>query len=155
MNICLNKMTRSKMHAFFREFCYDTALSGRNSQEYAYDPVAVDQYFDHHIATGRHHYAIDLNDKVIGDIYIKNISLECSSCEIGIHMMNDCYKGKGYGTTALQQMLQHIKQTTEIKEVYSQTKPDNIRCIRILEKANFQNISNHAQELIYVYKIEA
>jgi RimJ/RimL family protein N-acetyltransferase len=45
----------------------------------------------------------------------------------------------GYGTAALQQMLQHIKQKTEIKEVYARTKQENTSCIRILENANSQN----------------
>ena len=90
---------------------------------------------------------------MIGDIYIKNIDHKQQSCEIGIHIVNDSYKSKGYGTIAVKQMIQRIIKETEIEAVYAETKRSNDRCKRMLKKAGFFKIGVKEQYDVYIYRM--
>ena len=141
------------MHQFFQEFCYDPAIPGRNQEVYRYKPEEVDHYYDHHLTTGRIHYAIESDGHIIGDIYLKNIDTLQRSCEIGIHMMNDTYKNKGYGTTALKQMIQRITEEQRFEFVFAKTTDNNVRCIRMLKKTGFNETEQNNGCLVYTYRI--
>lgn len=54
MNIRLNEMTRDRLHEFFN-----------------HDENQVNTYFDKHQKQGKLHFAIMLDDAVIGDKYLK------------------------------------------------------------------------------------
>ena len=140
MNVYLMEMTRNMMHAFFAQFEFDpaTAGSGWEQAAYIYEPAKVDQYYDKHKAQGKLHFAIMLDESVIGDIYLKHIDWETRSCEMGIHIVNDLYKGMGYGTQAEQLMLQYAFQTLNMSEVHAETLISNARSRHVLEKAGFE-----------------
>ena len=89
------------MHAFFKHFTYDPlALGEEKIPNYIYDQENVDQIYDKQQNQGKHHFAIMYEGQVIGDIYLKQINYVSQTCEMGIHIVNDSYKGKGYGTQA-------------------------------------------------------
>lgn len=71
MNIYLCKMTKAKMHEFYRAFSYDpSAMSENDNSRYIYDTSTVDAYFEKHMLQGKIHFAIMLGDTVIGDVYL-------------------------------------------------------------------------------------
>lgn len=93
------------MYIFFKDFQYDPKVSSKSAANvYQYDESRVDEYYTRHQSQDKLHYAIMLKESVIGDVYLKNIDNRNKSCELGIHMINNHYKGKGYGTQALQQI---------------------------------------------------
>ena len=149
MNICLLEMSLDKMHEFFRNFQYDTGDS------YRYDKNRVDEYYKQHRAQGKIHYAIMYADAVIGDIYLKNIDMLQQSCEIGIHMINDHYKGKGYGAQALQLIKEIACKQFNLKTLYAETCGANISCCKALKKAGFEELSANDGKCRFLYQIRA
>ena len=89
---------------------------------------------------GKIHVAVLLEDLVIGDIYLKHIDPTKHCCELGIHMINDAYKGKGYGTQAIQLILVYAFTNLKMNMVYANTFIDNDRSTRALKKAGFTEI---------------
>ena len=139
MCIRLETMTRERMHEFYRLFEYDTAISPGKCT-YVYDPKKVDQLYMKHMQQGKIHFAIILEDFVIGDIYLKHIDRISHSCELGIHTTNDVYKGKGYGTQAIQLILVYAFTNLRMNMVYANTFIDNDCSTRALKKAGFTEI---------------
>ena len=140
MCIRLETMTRERMHEFYRSFEYDTAISPKNSL-YVYNAEKVDQLYMKHMQQGKIHFAIILEDFVIGDIYLKHIDRISHSCELGIHTTNDVYKGKGYGTQAIQLILEYAFTKLKMNTVNANTFIDNNRSKRALIKAGFTEIA--------------
>ena len=139
MCIRLDTMTRERMHEFYRSFEYDAAISPKN-RLYVYNAESVDQLYAKHMLQGKIHFAVLLEDLVIGDIYLKHIDQANHCCELGIHMINDAYKGKGYGTQAIQLILVYAFTNLKMNMVYANTFIDNDRSTRALKKAGFTEI---------------
>ena len=122
-------MSREHMHAFFKQFQYDPMAENTPDQNpYIYNAETVDQHYDKHTDQGNTHFAILLNDEVIGDIYLKHFNQADKSCETGIYLVNDQYKGKGFGTQ------------TDIEVIDADTLEKNQRSRRTLEKVGFTMI---------------
>lgn len=131
-------MSREHMHAFFKQFQYDPMAENTPDQNpYIYNAETVDQHYDKHTDQGNTHFAILLNDEVIGDIYLKHFNQADKSCETGIYLVNDQYKGKGFGTQ------------TDIEVIDADTLEKNQRSKRTLEKVGFTVIRTD-HERIYL-----
>ncbi len=131
-------MTKTKMYAFFKDFQYDPIISAEMPEkDYKYDKDRVDAYYEKHTEQGKLHYAIMLGDTVIGDIYLKNMDKLSNSCELGIHMVNNYYKGKGYGTQALIALKNIAFRELKLKTLYADTREENRKSCRALSKAGF------------------
>ena len=100
---------------------------------YQYNKKAVNKFYDKHITQGKIHFAIMLYNKIIGDIYLKDLNLELESSNIGIHIVNDQYKGKEYGTQAERILLSYIFNKLKMKTVYAQTLIKNERSTHVLK----------------------
>lgn len=102
MNIRLCKMTKSLCRELFRDFSYDPDLFAdpRKIKPYVYDPLECDARMDRYDQSGRICMAIMLGSEPIGEVVLKNIHPESRSCTLGIHIKNDSFKNKGYGTQA-------------------------------------------------------
>ena len=147
MCVYLTKMTSQLMHAFFKEFNNDPIVS---TEKYHYNPDQVDSYFEKHLQQGKLHFAIMVDNIVIGDIYLKHINTDNRSCEMGIHLVNDFYKNKGFGTGAIRQMLEYTFNTLEMESVCAETKIENERSYRALIKAGFELIEQNDNLLRFV-----
>ena len=146
MNVSLIKMTRNTMHAFFKNFAYDPlALGEEQASVYVYDQEIVDQIYDKHQKQGKQHFAIMHEGQVIGDIYLKHINFVSQTCEMGIHIVNDKYKGKGYGTQAEMILLAYAFNKLNMKAVYANTLINNERSMHVLKKAGFIEVYRNAQ----------
>lgn len=75
-----------------------------------------------------------LDDKIIGDIYLKDLDPELENCNIGIHIVNDQYKGKGYGAQAEKILLSYIFNKLKMKTVYAETLIKNERSRHVLKR---------------------
>lgn len=145
MNLYLVRMTRSLIHEFFQSFSYDPATIADTEQTpvYKYNKEAVNKYYDKHTAQGKIHFAIMLDDKIIGDIYLKDLDPKLESCDIGVHIVNDQYKGKGYGTQAEKILLSYIFNKHKMKTVYAETLIKNERSAHVLKKVGFIEVSRN------------
>ena len=145
MKLYLVKMTRVLMHEFFKDFSYDpdTAADAKQAQVYQYNEETVNRLYDKHIAQGKIHFVIMLDDQVIGDIYLKHHDPALKCCDIGIHIVNDQYKGKGYGTQAERLLLNYIFKELKMKTVYAETLIKNERSAHVLKKAGFMEIGRN------------
>lgn len=158
MNIRLSEMTRDRLHEFFKHFVYEPQTFKDEScvRPYIYDENQVNAYFDKHQKQGKLHFAIMLDDAVIGDIYLKNIDPLSKSCEIGIHMVSDNFKGKGYGTQAERQVLEYAFNKLNMESVYAHTFAKNHRSRKALIKAGFAPIEINEQTCRFVcYKTQS
>lgn len=143
-------MSREHMHAFFKQFQYDPMAENTPDQNpYIYNAETVDQHYDKHTGQGNIHFAILLNDEVIGDIYLKHFNQADKSCQMAIYLVNDQYKGKGFGTQAEHLMLDHVFESTNIEVIYADTLKKNQRSRRTLEKVGFTVIRTD-HERIYL-----
>ena len=97
-------------------------------------------YFNKHLKQAKLHFAIMLDDTVIGDIYLKNIDLHEKTCELGIHLVKGNYKGKGYGTQDVNQMLKYAFE--KLKKNYCSH--------RMLIKTGFTMLESNENMVFYV-----
>jgi RimJ/RimL family protein N-acetyltransferase len=77
----------------------------------------------------------------IGELSFKRINYEKSQCEFGIAIVNDNYKGFGYGTEAIKLAIYYVFSTLGLKFIYLDTMGSNMKMQRILEKCGFEFIS--------------
>lgn len=145
MRLYLVKMTRSLMHEFYKSFSYDpeTIADTEQTPVYQYNKEAVNKFYDKHITQGKIHFAIMHDDEIIGDIYLKHLDPELESCDIGIHIVNDQYKGKGYGTQAEKILLSYLFNKLKMKTVYAETLIKNKRSTYVLKKVGFIEVSRN------------
>ena len=132
-------MSREHMHAFFEQFQYDPlAEDSSDTRPYIYNAETVDHLYNKHTNQGKIHFAVLLDDVVIGDVYLKHFNSAKKSCEMGIYLVNDQYKGNGNGTQAEQLMLDHVFKSMDIDVIYADTLINNHRSRRVLEKSALQ-----------------
>ena len=132
-------MARDCMHVFFQNLVYDpcTFENGVRFREYEYNSEQVDALFDKHLQQNKIHFAVMESERVIGDVYFKHIDRKSGSCELGIYLIHDGVKNKGYGTLAEMLALEHAFSVMNMETVTASALIKNIRSCRALEKAGF------------------
>ena len=77
MNIRLCEMTIPLMRQFFQSFEYDqsTFEDPEDCIEYQYSVESADAFYKKHQKTDRKHFAILLDNQVVGDLYLKQMKL--------------------------------------------------------------------------------
>lgn len=138
--ISLRIMTRELCHELFRDWendpdiCMDMVLF----KAYQYDETAVNRYFDAKQDPSRVLLAVMKDNAPIGEIQLKQIDRERRECTLSIHMQNDVYKGRGYGTCAEQLALQYAFEVLDMAAVNADVIAKNTRSQHVLEKVGFR-----------------
>lgn len=140
--VTLVPMTREICHAFYREFHNDPAVfaPGQAFQEYVHDAARVDEYWREQDVPDRRVFAIMLGTDAIGEIKIKYINFEKRECSMGVHLLNDIVKGKGYGTRAEELALDYAFQQLNMRAVNADALLGNTRSQHVLEKVGFRYV---------------
>lgn len=140
MNIRLCTMTQELCRAYYRKFSYDPDIFMDMSRftQYMYSPEHADAHWLRQKDQERIHLAILLDDDIIGELVLKNIDKEAKTCTLGIHMVNDSVKNKGYGTQAERLALQHAFYDLEMDTVFADAILKNTRSQRVLQKVGFR-----------------
>ena len=139
--IALVPMTRERMHAYFQRFVTDADLFMDASQcrPYRYDAARVDAFFDRRAARkDAVWFAVTLDGAVIGDAGLKHIDADRRQCELSIHLVNDRYKNRGYGTEAERRLLDYAFETLHMRTVLANATLKNARSRHVLEKLGFE-----------------
>ncbi|SCZ76878.1 GNAT family N-acetyltransferase [Pseudobutyrivibrio xylanivorans] len=140
--ITLQKMTRGLCHELYKGWQNDDAIFMDMSmfKPFEYSPEKVDKYFDSKQEPTRILFVIMLEDKPIGEVQLKQIDFDNKECELSIHMQNDDFKGKGYGTEAERQAIQYAFEELELEIIYADTIVKNVRSQHIIDKLGFEFI---------------
>ena len=136
--------TKELCRAYYRVFEHDPALFEDKSKlvPYVYDEAAADAKFEARSKlTDRRPYYILLGDQVIGELVLKNIEPGKRSCTLGICLVNDKVKNKGYGTAAEQLALDYAFDELGMDEVLADTLLQNTRSQHVLNKLGFRFVS--------------
>ena len=142
MEITIKPMTKELCQDFYKDFVLDLALfvDPKQYKPYIYSEEACDAYYERYRNMGRIHLAVILGGKPIGEIVLKNIDQDRKCCAMGITMVNDSYKGKGYGTTAERMVLQYAFGELGMETVYADSLRGNLRSQHVLKKVGFKEI---------------
>ena len=136
--IVLAPYTIERCHAFFKDYVADPAMT---YDTYTYDKEKVDRYYQNKVLdTSRLFFAICHNDKTVGEIQIKRIDKEKLCSTLSIHLVNDEFKGKGYGTEAQRLLIDYAINTLGLKTIYADAVHRNYRSKHILEKLGFKHL---------------
>lgn len=151
-NICLRKMTKALCRAYHEQFEFDPDIFMDMSQfrHYTYSDQHADAHWQRQIDLQREHLAILLNDQIIGEIVLKNIDRTQSCCTLGIHLVNDTVKNRGYGTRAEVLALEYAFETMHLETVYADAILKNIRSQHVLNKVGFHEIRRDDAFIYYV-----
>lgn len=138
--VSLQPMTREMCHEFYKGFKNDPAIFMDMSQfvEYEYTPEKVDRYFDENNTPSRRLFAITVGGQIVGECKLKYIDLNKRECSIGIHLLDDSVKGKGYGTQAERLLLRYAFEELGMVAVNADAVLKNTRSQYVLEKVGFR-----------------
>lgn len=150
--IVLMPYTLERCHEFFIDYVADSTMT---YDAYVYDKEKVDRYYQNKILdVSRCFFAICHNEKTIGEIQIKRIDTEKQCGTLSIHLVNDSFKGKGYGTEAQQLLLDHATNILGLKTIYADAVHRNHRSKHILEKLGFEYLYNDDDLAYYKFSVK-
>ena len=87
---------------------------------------------------GRHAFAIETQDvKHIGNCVYYNLDSEKRETELGIMIGNRDYWNRGFGTSAVNALVSHIFNRTNLNRIYLKTLTNNYRAQECFKKCNF------------------
>ncbi len=156
--ISLEPMTRERFHELYRGFQYDPVMFMdpelyERCRSAPYDPARTDAKFDKHAGDPAYlSFAVMLDGRVIGEAVLKHIDREAKSCELGIHLIDDSVKGKGYGTEAERLAIEYAFRELGTETVLADCIIKNTRSQHILDKLGFG--STGEKDGFRLYKLE-
>lgn len=149
--ISLKTCTIESWHDFYRNYIIDPMM---DDTLYLYDYERVEK--NYHLKTTdttRQYFSIICEEKVIGIIYLKHINKEKMTTEFGITLIDDSVKGKGYGTEAVNLLIDYTFNVLCIKSIIADSVLRNTRSQYVLEKVGF--IYTHEDGVFKYYRLEA
>ena len=149
--IILVPYTIARCHEFYKEYVADPAMT---YETYTYDVEEVNRYFQNKVLDlNRLFFAICHNDKTVGEIQIKQIDMEKLCCTLSVHLVNDSFKGKGYGTEAQRLLIDYVINKLGLKTIYADAIHRNIRSKHVLEKLGFERFYDDDALAYYKFSV--
>jgi len=137
-------------HEFYRKYVPDPLM---DTTPYVYDYAKGEENFHKKMAdTTRKYFAIVYEGNVVGEVYLKYINAEDRSTRFGIALTDDSVKGKGFGTEAMQLIINYALNVLDLKTIYAESVLRNTRSQHIMEKVGF--IYTHEDDVFKYYKLE-
>ncbi|NLJ74828.1 MAG: GNAT family N-acetyltransferase [Firmicutes bacterium] len=84
------------------------------------------------------HYAVILNNKLIGDIELDHIAWRSGDAELKVRIGSKNLWNQGYGTDAVLTILNYAFRRVNLSRIYLRVYSDNTRAIRCYKKAGFK-----------------
>lgn len=141
-NIRLLGMTKDLARRYFSHFEMDPMLFADDSRfrPYVYSQEESDARVERYAKLGRVYLAAMLNEDPIGEVVLKNIDPVQKHCTLGIGLVSDSYKNKGYGTKAEILALEYAFDQMGMETVFADSIHRNKRSQHVLEKVGFREI---------------
>lgn len=154
MEISITPMTKELARAYYRNFTLDEDLFEDKSKyvPFQYSDEFSDGRIRRYAEMGRIFMAVMLGQIPIGEIVLKNIDHDQKTCEMGISMVNDTYKNRGYGTAAEVLTLKYAFHEMGMKTVFADTLIGNLRSQHVLEKVGF--VRTHQDDRFIYYRFD-
>lgn len=143
-SITLRPFTREEYHAFFQAYEPDPVM---DPHPYRYQFTHVDRSFDFDQARRDWYptFGIFADDRPVGTLSLKRIDHIQHKCEIGLMMVNDTCKNRGYGTEAMRLGMELARQTYGVRHIWADTMGSNTRMQHILDKLGFRLVERIPQ----------
>jgi len=147
----LQRMTRELCHELYKEWENDEAIFMDMSlfKPYVYNEDAVNRYYDSKQDSSRMMFVIMLSNKPIGELQLKQIDYDKKECILSIHMQNDNFKEKGYGTKAEQLAIKYAFDELGMNAVNADTVKKNTRSQHVIEKVGFKYVKEDDSFIYY------
>lgn len=151
MNIRLCTMTQELCREYYRKFSYDPDIFMDMSRfgTYVYSAEHADAHWKRQKERKRVHLAIMLDDSIVGELVLKHIDRDAKSCTLGIHLVNDSVKNKGYGTEAERLALRYAFCDLGMETVLADAILKNTRSQHVLSKVGFIEIGQDEEFRYY------
>ncbi len=140
-NISLRTCTREEYHRIWKAYVADPIM---DPDFYFYDEKTVDKMYDSIVKKEAWYPRVGIflsQVTTIGEVSFKRIDYEKSRCELGIALVNDNYKGLGYGTEAVKLAIDYAFNTLKLKYIFTDTMGSNIAMQKIFNKFGFEFIN--------------
>ncbi len=93
-----------------------------------------------------HWYYIGYGSAMIGSIWLEKDHLGADFATLGIFIVNEQFRGKGFGTKAIKIMMEQDMDKMEINRIVLHVRYDNVRAIRCYTKIGFQITNRYKKE---------
>lgn len=149
--ITLHPYTRELCHEFWRCYVADFDMLEKS---YIYDEATTNRYFDKMSADeSRRLFVICLEARAIGEIQLKRIDFEKGCATMSVHLANDTFKNRGYGTEAEQLIIAYAFHELGLHTLYADCVHRNKRSAHVLEKVGFT--FTHEDDVLRYYVLNA
>jgi RimJ/RimL family protein N-acetyltransferase len=134
--VALMPYTPERCHTFWRKYVADPAMW---AEEYVYDRDKVSAYYRSKTSDPRRRFfAVCHEDTVVGEIQLKKIDFGQGCATLSIHLANDAYKNRGWGSEAIRLLTDYAFQELGLETVYADCVLRNARSRHVLEKTGFE-----------------
>lgn len=148
--VLLKPLTRDLCHEIYKEYVADPMMT---DEAYEYSVENTDRYFNSRINDqNRRIFAIIVNNVAIGEVQIKYINSIVKKANLGILLVNDSVKGKGYGTEAEKLIINYAFLNMGLNTLYADAVLRNTRSQHIMQKLGFNYISE--DEIFKYYELK-
>ncbi|MGN0143799.1 MAG: GNAT family N-acetyltransferase, partial [Clostridium sp.] len=148
--VILKPLTRELCHQIYKHYVSDPMMT---DEVYEYSIQKVDNYFDERSRdVNRKIFAIIVDDIPIGEVQIKYINNIVKKGNLGIHLVNDTVKGKGYGTEAEKLAIQYGFDQLGLNTLYADAVIRNTRSQHIMQKLGFEYVYRDEEFCYYELK---
>ncbi len=149
-NITLQPYTLERCQQFWQTYEADADMM---DGQFSYDPNWVECYWEGKCQEdNRCYFAICLNTVVIGEVQLKAINFDEKTAILSIHLNEQRYKNRGFGTEALQQMCEYGFHKLYLQKIYADCLHRNKRSRHVLEKQGF--VHTHSDETFHYFVLE-
>lgn len=138
MSITLRPFTREEYHDFWQRYVPDPIMDPR---PYRYQQEHVECSFRYDQTCRDWYPVFGIFTEVgaaVGSLSLKRIDHQKSQCELGIMMVDDRCKNRGYGTEAIRQAIRMAREEYGLSHLLADTMGSNLRMQHILEKLGFR-----------------
>lgn len=134
--VILRPFTRDEYHDFFRRYVADPVM---DPQPYCYSFEHVDRAFDYDESRQEWYptFGIFVDNVAVGSLSLKRIDKAARKCEIGLIMVDDSCKNRGYGTAAMQLAMKKAAEEYGVAHIWADTMGGNTRMQHVLDKLGF------------------
>lgn len=148
--VILKPLTRQLCHEIYKKYVADPMMT---DEIYEYSKEKVDNYFDERTKDPKRKiFAITVDEEAIGEVQIKYIDYTMKKGNLGIHIVNDSFKGKGYGTEAEQLIINYAFDQIGLNTLYADAVIRNTRSQHVLQKLGFRYV--YEDEVFKYYELK-
>jgi RimJ/RimL family protein N-acetyltransferase len=146
-HITLEPYTQERCHAFWQRYTADPAMW---SEQYVYDEQKIQEYYQTKVAQpDRVYFAICYQGETVGEIQLKGIDREQKHATLSIHLADDRYKNRGWGSQAIRLLATYAFETLGLCSLYADSVHRNTRSQHVLQKIGFT--FTHADDQLRYY----